>query len=144
RPVLFLYRMQAMLGQVGCWGNGLDVGFSPEMLEWLDSYGVERRVSLATLAVTQRDDSGSVTVDRTVRLVPDAEGVRVSPMNETMYFLHHVRFPLERFGADIRALELPRFELHEVEFEPETTGDAVCARLGDDHVLPWPRLRDCG
>jgi hypothetical protein len=37
---------------------------------------------------------------------------------------------------------LPRFELLELEFEP-TEGIALELKLPADHMLPWPKLRDC-
>ena len=129
-----------MRGQVGNWGDRLDVGFTPEMLAWLDQFGVDRHVSLSIMAVEIQHEDGLMRRTRSVTLTPDLKGLKVFYAGPQMGLEHHVRYRNEAF-PDLELLQAPRFCLHEVTFFPGEEG--LTAVIDHDHLLPWPRLSDC-
>lgn len=123
-----------MRGQVGYWGSsatgGMCIGFSPEMVDWLDRCeGEHHRVFV------------SVTKERQVVVIPDETGGHVSSCgshNGTPYRYVSSVVP----GSLFLDIDLPPFELHQVHFSEEA--GCLAADLNPDHMLPWPKLRlDC-
>ena len=123
-----------MRGQVGYWGSktgGLCVGFGDEMFRWLDGQACGHRVFV------------SVSSERQVIVLPDATGGHVSKVgrdrNASPYRYVSSTMP-ESLFLDI---ELPPFELLELEFQAED--GCLSTELPDeDYRLPWPRLAlDC-
>lgn len=124
-----------MRGQVGYWGSsttgGMCVGFSAEMVEWLDGHDVDRKVFV------------SVSKERKVILLPDATGGHVSGTGAAQTQGTPYRY-VSSVTPDSLFLdmELPPFELHQVEFLEEE--GCLSCELAEDHELPWPRLKlDC-
>lgn len=123
-----------MRGQVGFWGStvtgGMAVGFSPEMVDWLDRVGaVHHKVFV------------SVSSERRVIILPDDTGGRVSHSGErTGSPFRYVSSKVP--GSLFLDIDLPPFELTLVDFEEEE--GCLSAELPCDHCLPWPKLRiDC-
>lgn len=115
-----------MQGQIGSWDQCLAITFDPEALLWLDSLDVDRRVLV------------SVSLDRSILVLPDAAGHKVTFRGPRNAVEHGVVIDWRLTSAP----PLPRFELLELEFEP-TDGIALELNLPADHMLPWPKLRDC-
>ncbi len=134
-----------MRGQIGNWGDCLDVGLTPEMVAHFDQFGVDRHLSLSVLIVEQQYEDGLVRRTRTVTLRPDrSAGQKVFAGNDTMAMGHHVRFHNCTNGENLALLQAPRFRLHEVTFSEPLFGEGeLCATLDHDHLLPWPKLSDC-
>ena len=116
-----------MRGQIGSWDECLAVTMEPCTLEWLDSFDVDRRVLIA--------------VDlprRSVLVMPDAAGHRVCGRGMRNAVLHGVTLDWRLVDGS----PLPRFELMPIDLEP-TDGIALEIGLPLDHLLSWPRLREC-
>lgn len=116
-----------MRGQIGSWDECLAVTLEDDALEWLDSCRCDRRVL--------------IDVDKERRLVtvmPDPEGHRVSHRGMRNAVLHGVTLDWRQVDGQ----PLPRFELMRVKLDP-TDGVALRIWLPLDHLLSWPRLRDC-
>lgn len=135
-----------MRGQIGSWDGELSVGFSDEMVDWLDCYGCNRYVTVGALRIDVYADLESkkrVQLTRAITVSPSnhRDGFRVSvrPNNGLKHgiALRHELVP------GIEALELPRCELHEVEFVTDGLNDSITGFIGPDHELPWPKLRKC-
>lgn len=116
-----------MRGQIGSWDEGLTLTLEPDGLEWLDSCNCDRRVLIDV-------DS----LERSIIVLPDLSGHRVSRRSTQNAVLHGVTLDW-RF---VNSPPLPRFEL--MPFNLKLTEDiALEIKLPMDHLLPWPRLRDC-
>lgn len=115
-----------MRGQVGSWDECLALTLADDALAWLDTFGVDRRVLI------------SVGPDRSITVLPDPSGHRVCFRGMRNAVLHGVTLDWRL----VQGSPLPRFELFELSFEP-TDGIAVELSLPADHLLPWPKLRDC-
>lgn len=116
-----------MRGQIGSWDECLAVTLEDDALEWLDSCGCDRRVL--------------IDVDRDRRLVtvmPDASGFRVTGRGMRNAVLHGVTLDWRL----VKGSPLPRFELMPISLDP-TEGVALEIGLPADHLLSWPKLRDC-
>ena len=118
-------------GQVGYWGTcgGLVIGFSPGMLEMLDC------------CVDNRSVRVSVTADRMLTCYPDAEGLRVYSGSLHNALHDHLRTAMRPSVLKLET-QLPRFEMAFVDFQVSDDG-RLSATLPEDHLLPWPRLREC-
>jgi hypothetical protein len=129
-----------MRGQVGNWGGEqLSIGFGDEMLAWLDSFGCKRHFMASAVLIAD----GSAPVRRRIVLAPDTEPgavfSRVHNHGDAAALRFHGKVPHDRV-FELELLKLPRFELHDVQFEADDDG-ALYGDLADDHELPWPRLR---
>lgn len=116
-----------MRGQIGSWDECLAVTLEDDALEWLDSCGCDRRVL--------------IDVDKTARVVtvmPDPSGFKVSHRGMRNAVLHGVTLDWRLVNGP----PLPRFELMPISLDP-TEGIALEIGLPADHLLSWPRLRDC-
>lgn len=135
-----------MRGQIGLWEAGLDVGFTPSMLAWLDGQKTGRRVSLQVTRVERTSSDHLTRTSLSVTITPDPEGVKVSPCGAERALEHHARFEYAcaKSKDQLELLrDLPRFRLHEVTFLADGLNYGVSATLDDAHLLPWPRLVDC-
>jgi hypothetical protein len=124
-----------MYGQVGSWDEGLSVTFDAKALAWLDAQGTERMISI-------------VTEGRQVLVCPD-DGVNSQPELRRKVANRgsgsHVDY---RDGAlfqwdIVQGFDLPRFSLFEVKWLFGNDGYYLYTELPADHLLPWPKLREC-
>jgi hypothetical protein len=115
-----------MQGQIGSWDKCLAITFDREALSWLDSLNVDRRVLV------------SVSLDRSILVLPDAMGHKVTFRGQH----NAVGYGVFIDWGNTSVPPLPRFELLELKFKP-TKGIALELKLPADHMLPWPKLRDC-
>ena len=88
-----------MQGQIGSWDQCLAITFGPEALLWLDSLDVDRRVLV------------SVSLDRSILVLPDATGHKVSFRGPRNAVEHGLVIDWRLTSAP----PLPRFELLELE-----------------------------
>lgn len=116
-----------MRGQIGSWDECLAITLDAEGLYWLATHDVDMRVL--------------IDVDHAKRLVtvmPDRKGHKVCHRGMRNAVLHGVTLDWRL----VRGSPLPRFELMPIDLEP-TDGVALEIGLPPDHMLSWPRLRDC-
>jgi len=116
-----------MRGQIGSWDECLAVTLEYDALAWLDACGCDRRVL--------------IDVDKTTRVVtvmPDETGHRVCHRGMRNAVLHGVTLDWRLVNGP----PLPRFELMPISLDA-TDGVALEIGLPPDHLLSWPRLRDC-
>lgn len=116
-----------MRGQIGSWDECFALTLEPDGLEWLDSCNCDRRVLIDV------DRLG-----RSILVLPDPTGHRVSHRGMRNAVLHGVTLDWRLVNGP----PLPRFELMPISLEP-TDGIALEIGLPMDHLLSWPRLRDC-
>lgn len=116
-----------MRGQVGSWDECFALTLEEDGLEWLDSCDCDRRVLIDI------DRLG-----RSIMVLPDPTGHRVSYRGMRNAVLHGVTLDWRLVNGP----PLPRFELMAISLEP-TDGVALEIGLPMDHLLSWPRLRDC-
>ena len=116
-----------MRGQIGSWDECFALTLEPDGLEWLDSCNCDRRVLIDV------DRLG-----RSIMVMPDPTGFRVSHRGARNAVLHGVTLA----WSHVKGPPLPRFELTTINLEP-TDGIALEITLPMDHLLSWPRLRDC-
>lgn len=116
-----------MRGQIGSWDECLAVTLEDDAMEWLDSCGCDRRVLIDV-------DEGK----RLVTVMPDPTGHRVCHRGMRNAVLNGVTLDWRLVNGP----PLPRFELMPIDLDP-TEGIALEIGLPLDHMLSWPRLRDC-
>lgn len=133
-----------MRGQIGNWGDCLDVGFTPSLAAHFDQFDTGRRVSVSVLIVEQRHEDGFLRRTRSLTVRPDRNGSIIGTAGGPhMALPFHSRFPHAQH-PDLAMLRAPRFKLHEVTFAEPLFGEGgVCTTLDPDHLLPWPCLKDC-
>lgn len=125
----------AMMGQVASWDEGLAISFDCNLLKWLDGWDTDRHISI-------------VTEGRTIIICPD-DGKDTEPelrrrvtsrgLGSHSDFRHGATFSWNVVQGD----DLPRFALYEARWSPGNGGFYVYTDLPPDHLLPWPKLRDC-
>jgi hypothetical protein len=123
-----------MYGQIGSWEEGLAIAMDAGSLKWLDTQGTDRGVCV------------SVLPDRAVAIKPqqhkrftNARKIAARGRGAAVDYQDGASFPWEIVNGG--SLSLPRFELYEVKFD--LVEGALYASLPADHLLPWPKLRDC-
>jgi hypothetical protein len=121
-----------MKGQVGYWGScetgGLVIGFSHEMVRWLDAQHTDRRVFV------------SVDKNRQVIVLPDADGgmVQSAGQHNMLPYRYCSGATRDSLIMDKRAC-LPVFGLKELDFDMEA-GCLSTFIPEADYELPWPYL----
>ena len=124
-----------MYGQVASWDEGLAVTFDEKALAWLDAQGTERMISI-------------ITEDRRVLVCPD-DGVNSQPELRRKVTSAGSRCHVDYrnnalFQWDtVQGFDLPRFSLYEVKWLFGNDGYYIYTELPADHLLPWPKLREC-
>lgn len=116
-----------MRGQIGSWDECFSLTLEDDGLEWLDSCNCDRRVLIDV------DRLG-----RSILVLPDPTGHRVSYRGARNAVHHGVTLN----WALVNGPPLTRFELTPISLDP-TDGIALEIWLPMDHMLSWPRLRDC-
>lgn len=116
-----------MQGQIGSWDECLAITFDADSMHWLALHDVDMRVLIDV------DNS-----KRVITVMPDANGYKVYHRGMRNAVLHGVTLDWRL----VQGSPLPRFELMPIDIEP-TDGIALEIELPLDHMLSWPRLRDC-
>lgn len=116
-----------MRGQIGSWDEFLVITLETDALEWLDSHDCDRRVLIDV-------DNSS----RVVTVMPDIAGHKVGHRGVRNAVLNGVSLGWHL----IQGPKLPRFELMAIDLDP-SEGVALEIGVPIDHLLSWPRLRDC-
>ncbi len=121
--------------QIAAWDEGLAVNLDTAALEWLDSWNLDRYVSLVAegrrLLICPDDGSSNADLLR-LRISPKGPGAHSDFRNGSI-------FPWAKVQGD----DLPRFALTELRLLPGNNGYYLYTTIPDDHLLPWPKLRDC-
>lgn len=120
--------------QIAAWDEGLAIALDDTALEWLDGWKTDRNVSLVTEGrrVLICPDDGSANADLRMRVSNRGYGAHSD-------FRHGTTFMWDKVQGD----DLPRFALTELRLLPSNGGRYLYADIPADHLLPWPKLRDC-
>lgn len=123
-----------MFANIGAWDEGLAINLDATTVAWLDEQATDRHISI-------------VAEGRSILICPD-DGVHNKEMRRRVsnrgYGAHGDYRHGATFGWDlVQGEDMPRFSLFETKLGFGNDGLYLYADLPADHLLPWPKLRDC-
>mgnify|MGYP000010467457 FL=1 len=131
-------RRTTLYGQIGSWDEGLGIGLDGAAFEWLGRQDTDRHASIFTedrRLYLCPDDGSDMSGGKVLRRIGNrGRGAHSDFRNGAIF----------EWGQPFLGWKaFPRFANFEVKWHLGNDGLYLYAELPSDHLLPWPKLRDC-